>query len=550
MNRDGYLAYTQMKKLNSLNINKNEQKRFLDEKNKRKIKEKPNNNNIKDNFIFKDHRTFNQLSTFDDYYSNYKLKSEVNNYKENRNKIKERKSIYQRNFDYTRKYKEEKKNNINLNQVNKNPAIINQQNNNINIYTNSKIIKSNHTCKALNPDLKKNINLGNYCIYGHSNNIDSSYEPIHHYKNNYSEENQQNKSIKNRTIDYNEGQVIQFSDSNYKIGSSIINLAFSQNNNNNDNSIQYKLAGHKKLKDRYKPINNNIIYKTIDRNTNTNEEIYDYSDVKKRQYKAINNKKENYENFQNENNNNDNKSKIVSIKMNNLGQYNFHKNNSSSTIYCSPKKMHLLDNKRTIDDKNFINYNENNLDRQEKRRNCNIYTNNNFIYNKNRNISCIKTRQTKRNLENAFKKENTATNINSIKSKNSSINRSKYMDLSFNSPTSTYSKKGEKNSVNYLDDNNIITIKNIQNKNTNKRNEKRVEVNEIFNRNDRERSKYTEIQNSEVDVMPNNSISKKNRTGVKKYYYQTVQGNANEKNNFLNTYNIRNIDGTYKKKRS
>lgn len=534
MNHDRYLAYNPTKKINSLNINNNEQKRFIDEKNKRKIKEKPNNYN-KDKLILKDRRTFNKLSTFNEYNSNTKLKTELNKDKENKNKLKERKSIYQRNFDYIRTNDEEKKNNRNLNQTNKNPAIINQQNNNINIYTNSKLLKCNFTGKTLNPDLKKNINSGNYCIYGQSNNIDSSYEPSHYYKYNYNEENPNNKSSKNRTIDHNKGQVIQFSNSNYKIGSNIINLkekyVLSQNNN-----IEYRLTGHKKIKNKYKPINNNIIYKTID--AKTNEEIYDYSDVKKRQYKEINNKKENFGNNQNERitNNININSKIVSIQMNNLGKYNFHKNNSSSTIYCSPKKMHFIDNKRTIDDKNFINF-----DKQEKGRNNYNCVNNNYIYKKNRNVSCMKARDTKRNLDNVFKKEN------ENKSKNNSINKSKYMDLSFNSPTSTYSKKDERNSVSYLDNNKII---NIQNKTNNKRNDKRVyEVNELFNRNDRERSKFTTIQNSEEDAMSNNSISKKNGKVVKRYYYQTVQENPN-KNNFLNTYNIGNNDRTYKKKRN
>ena len=540
MNNGRYSQINHIKKVNTININKNEQKRILDEKNKKKYLEKINNNN-NDKILYKERRTINPN---DDIY-----KSEVYNDRENRNRIKEK--VF--NKDYIRKNNEEKKNTKNSNQLNKNVIIKNNninQSSNVNNF-NKRILKINMKGKTLNSNNIKKTNIStSYYINGQPNTTDLRYLPNNYY--NYNERNNNNNkviikdkyknidniSIKNRKIEDNKEKNIIIinnqltNNSNYKINN--INHSKEKYITDFQNNMQNKIGGYKKLKNKYRPINNNIQinnninYKTIE--SNVNEDIYDYGDVKRKLNKQIN-EKNNINYIQNDNNN------VVSIGMKSLTKYNFHKNNSSSTIYCSPNKIQLIDNKRTIDDKNFDDYN-----------NCEkIKNKNNYVYIRNRNISCIKSREPIKNLDSDYKNEKYNDNKNINKSINKNIN--KKIEVSFDSPVSAYDKKNERNSVSYLNSSKRI---NIQNKNKDKKNDNRIiEVNELFNRNNREKSKYTTIQNSEVEFNSKNLTVK---NSDKKYYYQTLQENNdidNEENNYLNTnnfiiYNNSDKNKTYK----
>ena len=462
MKKERYAQY--LKKINNL-----EQKRINEDKNKKNYNEKPTNNN-KEKIIYRERKTVNQ---FNDIYKLDKLKTELNEEKDTKNKIKE------------------KKLNKNIPQINKT--------NNITNNINEKLLKIRFVGKALNPNMKKPItNTKNYNY--------NLYTPL----NNSNNTNNQQKNINNQ-INTELNNIPNNDIYNYKEKYLTIN----------QNNIQNKICGFKKLKNnKYKPINNNIqnipnmkniqnnnmAFKTIQ--PNLNEDIYDYGNVKKTQYKEINNKKDNIELIHNDKYNN-----VVTIEMNNLTKNNFHKNNSSSSIYCSPNKINSIDNKRTIDDKNFNIYNN-----FEK-----IKNKTNYIYKKNhRNVSCIKPRDSLKNYENEFE-----TDITDFKNEKKSISKNKYKELSFNSPISTYDhKKNQRNSVSYLNNNKKISIhnKNIDNRNDNKY----FEVSELYNRNAGEKSKYTTIQNSD-DELKSNSTTVKN--SGKKYYYQTIQDNNHNYDN-------------------
>ena len=91
--------------------------------------------------------------------------------------------------------------------------------------------------------------------------------------------------------------------------------------------------------------------------------------------------------------------KTMPIKIKNTTGCNFRKNNSTSTLYCSPKK--IMNYKRTIDDNNTNYYNNaNNKDIFEK------FNKNNFLYRKaNRNDSCLCSRTHIKNLGSEFTNE-------------------------------------------------------------------------------------------------------------------------------------------------
>ena len=477
--------YTQlhMKKINNF-----ESKRINEDKIKKKHKEKPNNNNKenKEKIIDRERRTLYQ---FNDKYKLDKFKSESNNDKENKNKVKDKKLL------------------------NKNIIKINKSNTMTNNF-NEKYYKIKFVGKTLNQNIKKNIaNTSNYNLFAQTNQNNSN--------------NQLNTELNNISNNHH---------NNYGYNEKFLTV-----NKSIQNNMQNKICGFKKMKNyKYKPINNNIqnyhnmknrhiihnnnniIFKTIE--PHLNDDIYDYSNVKKTIYKEINSKKDNIQLISND----QCKNNVLSIEMNNFTKNNFHKNNSSSSIYCSPNKINLLDNKRTIDDKNFNIYNN-----FEK-----IKNKNNYIYKKNyRNISCIKSRGSQNKIENESE-----TDKNEFKNTNKSIVKNKYLQISFNSPVSSNNKKNERNSVSYLNSNKRIMI---QNNKTNNQNNKCFEVNEFFNPNDREKSKYTTIQNSEDELKSNTNTIK---TSDKKYYYQTIQDNNYNYDN-VNSFKIdTNKNKTFKRK--
>ena len=478
--------YTQlhMKKINNF-----ESKRINEDKIKKKYKEKPNNNINKENkekIIDRERRTLNQ---FNDKYKLDKFKSELNNDKENKNKVKDKK-LFNKNFI----------------KINKSNTITNN--------FDEKYYKIKFVGKTLNKNTKKNIaNSSNYNLYAQTNQSNS---------------NNQLSTELNRI-------------SNNHLNNYGYNEKFLTVNQSNQNNMQNKICGFKKMKNyKYKPINNNIqnfhnmknvrivqnnnniIFKTIE--PHLNDDIYDCSNVKKTIYNEINSKKDNIHLISND----QCKNNVLTLEMNNFTKNNFHKNNSSSSIYCSPNKTNAWDYKRTIDDKNFNIYNN-----FEK-----IKNKNNYIYKKNyRNISCIKSRESQKKIENESE-----TDKNEFKNTNKSITKNKYLQISFNSPVSTNDKKNERNSVIYLNSNKRIVI---QNNKTNNQNNICFETNELFNRNDREKSKYATIQNSEGELKSNTTTIK---TSDKKYYYQTIQDNNYNYGN-VNSFKIdENKNKTYKRK--
>ena len=469
-------------KFHMKNKNNYESKRINEDKNKNKYKEKPINNINKEKIIYGERNIINQNN---DIYKSDKFKSEFNNDKD---KLKE------------------KKLNKNINLMNKtNPLPHNYD----------KLLKLKFNVKTLNPNIKKSIITNtknyNYNIYSHTNQINPS--------------NQISKELNNMPINNNY---------NYCYNEKYLTV--------NQNDMKNKICGNKKLKNnKYKPINNNIqnsriiknlqytqndnnkIFRTIE--PNLNDDIYDYNKMEKTIYKKVNKKEDNIELINNDKYNNNERD----IKINNFTKNNFHKNNSSSSIYCSPNKINLMDNKRTIDDKNFNIYN--NIEKIKSKKN--------YIYKKSeRNASCIKSREPLKKLEKEFESDE-----NDFKASNKSISKNKYIQLSFNSPVSSYDKKEERNSVSYLNSNKRISIQNnnIYNQNN------YFEVSELFNRNDREKSKYTTIQNSEDEIKSNCTTVK---NSDKKYYYQTLQDN-NYNYDIINSYNNENLlnkNKTFKRK--
>ena len=190
------------------------------------------------------------------------------------------------------------------------------------------------------------------------------------------------------------------------------------------------------------------------------------------------------------------------IKIKNMTGCNFRKNNSTSTLYCSPKK--IMNYKRTIDDNNTNYYNNaNNKDIFEK------INKNNFVYRKaNRNDSCLRSRTHIKNLGSEFTNEKHYMN----KSINKDINK----EISFNSPNSQYFRRNERNSISYI--NSVKSNNRISNQNNfNIDDSPQYKIDELYNRNIKEKSISTTIQNSEDELKSNTSTIKNSN---KKYYYQ------------------------------
>ena len=450
-----------------------------------------------------------------------------NNNNNNKNKITE-KNIPIRKGDYKLGSKYENNYTKALNQMNNKEEPINKNNN-----INKKTLKISLTNQLFNRNNKKsNPNFNNYNLYNspnlNYNSIDNYYEEK--YKENDNISNRNKKIQYNKNNDFEMIQDYQNKNDYYKIN----NNAISVNQN---------------IQNKYRPINNNVNYKTIDVN---NDDIYNYSDNKRK----INKKdritdRDDLDNIKNErsfncaiNNNNyylinsiNSNDKIIGeIKIKNLTNCNFPKNSILSGTYCSPNKKLKISNRRTIDDK-INNNNEKILDNNEIENRYKILKNKNIVYRKaHRNDSCVKGgKKCIRNLGNEF------NNINQ------NINLKTNLDNSFNSSFPNYIGKNERNSISYMNESNSIQRMNTQNRSLNRKTDNKVEVSELYNR-EKSKSKYITIQNAE-DVYKNCSPKKNNKT----YYYQSIDGNkitkGDKMHDYNNYYNNANILNQNKKKK-
>ena len=523
MNKDKYQINT--KKVQKIITNRFDSKTINIDKNKKKLKDKLFS---KETFLNKEKRT-KPININNIYNKTNQIKSEFYN-RDNRNKkyneiIKNTKTINNESIKHA---------------VTKSPVI--NQINYINSFNKIKINvnnNNNNNNKTLHQNYKKNITINNCNLYEQANIAGPMYTSNNYYD--YNDENNnyfRNLNREKRKNLYNASNINKKLENNREKDINRINntnCRIIDNSNGNiiigdhNQSMQNKISGYRKLQNLNKGknmINNNVNYKKIEPKSN---EIYEYNNTKKIKKKEDLNFINNEKNFNFDRNNNfsiNNDRKTMPIKIKNMTGCNFRKNNSTSTLYCSPKK--IMNYKRTIDDNNTNYYNNaNNKDIFEK------INKNNFVYRKaNRNDSCLRSRTHIKNLGSEFTNEKHYMN----KSINKDINK----EISFNSPNSQYFRRNERNSVSYI--NSVKSNNRISNQNNfNIDDSPQYKIDELYNRNIKEKSISTTIQNSEDELKSNTSTIKNSN---KKYYYQNYINKENSDDN--KKYNMSNISNKNK----
>ena len=498
MNKDKYLFNTKR-----INTNRFDSKVNI-EKNKKNIKDILFN---KDTFLNREKRV-KQININNLYNNgNDQIKTDYFNNRDNRNKkyneiIKNSKTI---------------NNESNRNAGRKSP-VINQINyiqsyNKIKINLNNNNSNNNNNNNKINQNYKKNFTLNNCNIYEQTNISNPMYTSNNYY--NYNGENNnsyfRNSNKEKRKNLYNisnigkrlennrEKEINRISNKCRIIDNSNGNIIIE---NQNQSMIQNKGRGYRKLQNLNIGNNNisvnNINYKTIEPKIN---EIYEYNNTKKKLKKKedlnlINNDK-NFNVDYNYNSSLNNSKKTIPIKLKNITGCNFHKNNSTSTLCYSPKKMNY---KRTNDD--------NTTDYDNNENNNGIFDKKQFVYRKaHRNDSCVRSRTKIKSINSEF--------TNEKRYMNKSITKDINKEISFNSPNPQYFRRNDRNSVNYV--NSVKNNTRICIHKNNIKDSPQYKIDELFNRNNKEKSISTTIQNSDEELISNTSTIKNSN---KKYYYQ------------------------------
>ena len=589
-------------------LNRMKQNNIGDFKNKIKGKET-------DKIINKETKNSRRSNKPNDYYNKKETSLELNN-KEDKYILKTERT--NKDKDNSSEFKKIMENKINihkrlLNQINKNRIFKNEYNNisdtnnknnknyNSNSNDNKNELKTNLTNRTMKQSKKNISNLNKGILQKH---IDT--ESFFDSNNNYNEDGSENehkyykKTSKEKKRNFEKNKTIDFYIEKDLIMNKLVNNQQLSNNkiynlnNSIDNNIpinQSIIVGYTNNQAIYRTINNDqinsnyIVPKTIEQKKRIEKKILDYTSLKKKINKIKDESKDsipyikNERSFNKEINNNyfnilnpsNNERKINTIKIKSLNkEMNFHKNNSSSTLYCPHNNVALITSKNKkleenkvisnniiynnderknfdINDRSFENnYEKRNFENNnrsfgnnyEKRKNV-LLKNNKYIYQKaHRNESCRKRRVHGGNLGSELNKE--ITNFD-----NNSLNKSKKYESSFNSPVPAYNDFKFSKYINSVRNEKRT---NSQCKNISRKNQEHVyEISELFNRENNDREKSS-IQNLEDD---NKSMKSTIKNAEKKYYYQLPgddkDKNRNNKENILKHnkfFNLNNLSNS------
>ena len=358
-----------------------------------------------------------------------------------------------------------------------------------------------------------------------SNNNDYNYQKEKNaYRNQTSKEKRKIANKNNKILDSEKKAIL-----NKLIMNQRINNQRKKNANKplNDLSASQNLYNEYKMNQMvYHSINNNIPNCFI--NNNINNKSLEYRRRKEREgsYKDKNeyiyyDKERSFNNGRNYDDNKDikntgEKKTIKNIKLKNL---NFHKNNSSNSIYCSPKKQiysmnHNKKNKENEqnennDEKAFYNPKFERSYDNINRKNL-ILNNNDYIYKKcsrNHRNSCIINDN--KIIGNEFNKNNRILNDNCLIGK------------TFNSPLQTYDKRNVISQTSSVKKDRRIST---QNRSLSKNNKVIIPLNEFRNV---DKSKYGTMENIDENEDENRPCRRNN----KKYFYQLDNNNNNNSDN-------------------
>lgn len=317
----------------------------------------------------------------------------------------------------------------------------------------------------------------------------------------------------------------------------IMNQRINNHKKKNANKPLNDLSASQHLYNDYKA--NQMIYHSINNNIPNsfiNNNVHNKSlECRKRKEREGNNKdkgdyayydkERSFNNGRNYDDNNDIKNKgnnktIRNIKLKNL---NFHKNNSSNSIYCSPKKKiySMNHNKNNIENEQNANNDDDKYPQFERsydninRKNL-VLNNNDYIYKKcsrnDRNSSLIKDN---RILGSEFNK-----NIKILNEKN-------LIGKTFNSPMPTCDKRNVISQTSSVKKDRRIGT---QNRSLSKNSKVIIPLNE-FRKGDR--SKYGTMENIDEHEDENRSFRRNN----KKYFYQLDNNDNNNNNKYFSINN-------------
>lgn len=375
--------------------------------------------------------------------------------------------------------------------------------------------------------LPKRINEKNFYT---SNNNDYNFQKEKNtYRRQTSREKRKVDDKNNKIYDSEKKEIL-----NKLIKNQKINNQRKKNTNKplNDLSASQNLYNEYKMnKMIYHSINNNIPNCFI--NNNINNKSLEYRRRKEREgsYKDKNeyiyyDKERSFNNGRNNDDNKDNKNAgdkktIKNIRLKNL---NFHKNNSSNSIYCSPKKQiySMNHNKKNKENEQNVNNDENAFCNPKFERSYDNINRKNLVLNNNDYIY----KKCSRNHRNSSLISDSRI-ISSEFNKNIKILNDNYLiGSTFNSPIPAYDKRHVISQTSSVKKDRRIST---QNRSLSKNNKVIIPLNEFRNV---DKNKYGTMENIDEYEDENRPYRRNN----KKYFYQ-LDNNGNNNNKDSNNNN-------------